>query len=264
MRLLLQILSLSDRYERRAQLLPGLIAASPLALTVVVIAGSALTWYETAGATAATELLVAFLLGYLARARGKAAEEVMWKAWGGPPTTRWMRPSDATCSDEQKTKWRGVLHRISGLRIPASVTADRTEADIDRVTEDAVRYVRNLLRNHPLADMVRLHLEEYGFARNLLGLRWHWVGIAAAAVIGCLVLLFVGEKPYAGLAVSAVSLLLALLVGQQLKDNVKRCADRYAASLLTAAVMYDAGQGTPEKAHEKAAEKATEPAADGR
>jgi hypothetical protein len=254
MRLLLQILSLSDRYERRAQLLPGLIAASPLALTVAVVARSALTWYEAAGATAAAEFLVAFLLGYLARARGKAAEEVMWKAWGGPPTTRWMRPSDATCSDEQKAKWRGVFHRISGLRIPASASADRTEADVDRVTEDAVRYVRNLLRNHPVAGMVRLHLEEYGFARNLLGLIWHWVGIAAAAVIGCLVLLIAGEKQYVGLAVSGVSLLLSLLVGQQLPDSVKRCADRYAASLLTAAVMYDAG-------HDPG--KAAEPAADG-
>src|SRR5437016_4719225 len=99
MRLLLQILSLSDRYERKARLLPGLVAASPVALTAAAVAAGSAPWYAALGVGAGAEVLLAFLLGYLARARGKAAEERMWAEWGGPPTTRWLRPADGTCSD---------------------------------------------------------------------------------------------------------------------------------------------------------------------
>ena len=243
MRLIVQVLSLSDRYERKTQLVPGAIAASPLAITIGTTAAIHLPWYGTAGVAVAVELLLAFLLGYLARARGRVAEAILWRTWGGPPTTRWLRPSDTTCSDQQKGRWRGVIQRITGLRIPASVTAERNQEDIDRVTNDAVRQLRNTLRNQPVASLVQTHVEDYGLARNLLGLRWHWVGAAGVSVLLCLVLFLAGEKPYVGLAVSVISLVLALLVGQHLPDQVRRCADRYAESLFTAAVQFDEGNG---------------------
>src|SRR5262249_46281876 len=157
MRLLLQFLSLSDRYERKARLLPGLVAASPVALTAAALSAEAVPWYVALGVGAGAELLVAFLLGYLARARGKAAEERMGAAWGGPPTIRWLRSTDSTCSDQQKSKWRGAIKRITGLTIPASVTAERTEADIDRIVNDATRQLRHVLRELPVASMVRIH-----------------------------------------------------------------------------------------------------------
>jgi hypothetical protein len=242
MRVLLQTLSLSDRYERKAQLLPGAIAASPLTLTIATTGAFLMPWYGTVGATVGVELVLTFLLGYLARILGRAVEAGLWRDWGGPPTTRWLRPSDSTCSDQQKSRWRGVLQRITGLKIPATVTAERTEAEIDRVTADAVRHTRNVLRNLPVAGMVQIHNEEYGFARNLLGLRWYWVAVACLSVAFCVLLLLFGEPVYLGLAVSIMSLLLALLVGRQLHDQVKRCAERYAESLFTAAVMFDQGE----------------------
>lgn len=248
MRLLLQVLSLSDRYERKTQLLPGAIVASPLALTIATTAAVHLPWYGTAGVSVAVELLLAFLFGYLARARGRCVETATWGAWGGPPTTRWLRPSDPTCSDQQKSRWRGVLQRITGLRIPATVADGRTEEDIDRVTNDAVRQLRNTLRNKPVACMVQTHVEDYGLARSLLGLRWHWVGTAAVSVALCIVLFIAGEKPYVGLAVSLISLALALLIGQQLPEQFRRCADRYAESLFTAAVQFDQDNGRPQDA----------------
>jgi hypothetical protein len=215
MRLILQVLSLSDRYERKARLLPGLVAASPAALTAAALSAGTVPWYAALGVGVGAEALLAFLFGYLARARGKAAEERMWAEWGGPPTTRWLRPADPTCSDPQKSQWRGAIKRVTGLTIPASVTADRTEADIDKVTNDAVRQLRHVLRDRPEAAMVRIHNEDYGQARNLLGLRWHWAGIAALSLIACIVLLFVGQTPWLGLALSGGSLLLALAVGQR-------------------------------------------------
>ena len=243
MRLLLQILSLSDRYERKARLLPGLVAASPVALTAAAVSGGVVPWYAALGVGAGAEVLLAFLLGYLARARGKAAEERMWAAWDGPPTTRWLRPADGTCSDQQKSKWRGAIKRITGFTIPAGVTAERNVVDIDRVVNDATRQLRHVLRDRPEAAMVRIHNEDYGQARNLFGLRWHWAGLAAAALASCIMLLFMGERPWLGLAVSGGSLLLALLVGRELEGHVRRCADRYAESFFAAVLLYDEAAG---------------------
>jgi hypothetical protein len=239
MKLLLEVLSLSDRYERKARLLPGLVAASPMALTAGAISAGGLPWYAAVGVGAGAEVLLAFLLGYIARARSKAAEERMWAAWGGPPTTRWLRPSDDTCSDQQKSQWRGAIRRVTGLIIPASVTAERTEADIDKVVNDAIRQLRHVLRDRPEAAMMRIHNEEYGQARNLFGLRWHWVAIAALSLVACSVAFLLGERPWLGLGVSGGSLMLALLVGRELEGHVRRCADRYAESFFAVVLLYD-------------------------
>lgn len=245
MRLLVQILSLSDRYERRARLLPGLIAATPATLTVAAVTFGKLQWYTAVGLTAGAELVLAFLLGYLARATGKATEEAMWAEWGGAPTTRWLRPRDTTCSEQQKSRWRGVIKRIINLTIPASATPERDDAEIDRIINDAVRQLRYKLRDRPEAAMVRIHNEEYGQARNLCGLRWYWVGTAALSLIGCFVLLLLGESPWAGFAVSGVSLVLAIVIAFLLPGMVRRCADRYAESLFAAAVLFDENGDTP-------------------
>jgi hypothetical protein len=239
MRLLFQLVSLSDRYERKARLLPGLVAASPVALTVAAISAVQAHWYVALGTTAGVELLVAFLLGHLARARGKAIEQRMWREWGGAPTTRWLRPADETCSAQQKSRWRGAIKRATGLTIPASTTADVTEADIDLVINDATRQLRYALRDRPEAAMVRIHNEDYGFARSLLALRWHWAGLAALSLVACCALLIRGEDAWLGLGVAGGSLMLALFVGRELPRYIRLCAERYAESLFAAAILYD-------------------------
>jgi hypothetical protein len=181
--------------------------------------------------------LLAFLLGHLARARGKAIEDAMFREWGGPPTTRWLRPSDGNCSEQQKSHWRGAIKRLTGLTIPASITPERTEADIDKVIADATRQARYNLRDREDAAMVRIHNEEYGFVRNLLGLRWHWVSLAVLSLIGCGVLFILGERPWLGLAAAGGSLFLAVCVARELPEYVRRCADRYAESFFAAVVI---------------------------
>ncbi len=247
MRLLLQLLSLSDRYERKARLIPGFVVAFPMALTVAAVSASIVPGYVALGIGAGAEVLLTFLLGYLARARGKAVEERMWSAWGGPPTTRWLRPSDRTCSDQQKSKWRGAIKRITGLSIAASVTPDRTEADIDKIVNDATRQLRHVLRDRPESAMLRIHNEDYGQARNLLGLRWYWVGLAAMSLAACFSLLLVGERAWLGVAVSGGSLLMALLVSHELETHVLRCANRYAESFFAAVILYDEAIASPTK-----------------
>ena len=213
MRLILQILSLSDRYERKTRLLPGLIAASTPAIVAMILIFPAAHWTTFVGSGVGIELLLAFILGQLARARGKALEELLWKAWGGPPTTRWLRPWDEACSDQQKVRWRSAIKQLTGLTLPAKISDSKTETDIDRIIGDATRQLRYAIREKPEARMVTIHNEDYGFARNLLGLRWYWVGLTSASAVASLALLFFGEPAAYAVVVSVISVVVAILCG---------------------------------------------------
>jgi hypothetical protein len=238
MKSVLQVLSLSDRYERKARLLPGLIVALAPAITAATAAHDLVTWYTGVGAGLGVELVLAFGLGLVARAAGRRMEESLWKSWGGPPTTRWLRPTDTTCSDQQKVRWRAAIKQFTGLSLPATMTPSRTPEDVDRVIHDATKQLRYAIRERPEARMVAVHNEDYGFARNLLGLRWWWIGLAAVSVAVSTVLLVMGNGAMvAPLLVSGLSLLIGGFAACALPGHVRQCADRYAESLLAAAIL---------------------------
>jgi hypothetical protein len=241
MRLFLQFISLSDRYERKARLLPGLLLAAVPALTAGAVLHEFATWYVAASSTLGVEFLAAFVLGHLARARGRRLEDVLWNSWGGSPTLRWIRPWDDTCSDQQKSKWRAAIKKLTGLTLPAAVPEGGSQADVDRVNTDAIRQLRYVLRGNPAAAMVATHNEEYGFARNLCALRWHWVAICLACLGAVSVSFAFGLTPFVGLAIAGASSMAAILVARELPDYVRRCADRYAESLFATAVMVSQG-----------------------
>lgn len=237
MRLFLQFFSLSDRYERKARLLPGLLLAAAPALTAGAVLQEFATWYTAASSAIGVEFLVAIILGQFARARGRRLEESLWKSWGGPPSTRWLRPWDQTCSDPQKSKWRGAIKRLTGLSLPATVPEGGNHEDVDRRIADATRQLRYALRGKAQAAILATHNEDYGLARNLCGVRWHWVILSLACLAGCGLAFVFGLRPYLGLTVAGVFTLASILVARELPDYVRRCADRYAESLLATAVL---------------------------
>lgn len=232
---ILQLLSLTDRYERKARLLPALIVALPLALAAGTAGAVTADWYSALGFGALMEGVVGVGLAHLARIPGTRLEAKLCKAWGGLPTRRWLRPTDTTCSEAQKSRWRGAVRTLTGLTFPASVGA-KAESDIDKLIDDAVRQLRHRLRDDPAAAMVRTHNEDYGFARNLAGLRWVWLAfaLAGAAVVG--VALLTGHGHPVAVAASGLILLIASVSAFTLPGYVRHCADRYAEALLAAAV----------------------------
>ncbi len=181
---------------------------------------------------------MAIVLGQFARARGQNLEATLWDDWDGPPTTRWLRPWDATCSDQQKAKWRGALKRLTGITIPATLQVGVEKIEVDRIIADATRQLRYALRGRPDAAMITTHNEDYGFARNLCALRWYWVGLSLLSAVACVVAIVAGGvNAYAGLVVASVFLVVTLLIARELPNHVKRCAERYAESLFASAIL---------------------------
>ena len=232
-----------DRYTWQARVLPVYLTAAPPVLAIVATLPEGLS-LPLAGTSAIVFVPLSYFLSQIASDFGKRREPALWTSWGGPPTTRFLRHAN----DEFNPATRERVHerlRALGLDIP---TTDQEKADPPRALAlyaSAVDDLRRLTRDTDHFKLVYKGNAEYGFRRNLLGLKTFGVTLTLAAIAG------IGwavwhEWHAAGVLapVPAVSglltacLLLAWLVGVR-PATVRITADRYARYLLEAALDLD-------------------------
>lgn len=230
----LSLLSLSDRYERKARLLPGLIAVLPIAVTVGDFLHAGMTWYTAIGLGTGLGAIVGIALSHTARAMGARLEDQLKQRWSGLPTTRWLRPDDPTHSKEQKEIWRKAIKKLTGLEPPSE---DSDQGAGDRLRDDAVRQLRYKLRESPKAKLVATHNEEYGFARNIAGLRWVCVWVSSLCLVASTIGIYFGYQSPVGIVVSGLELTAAVGLVRGFEPYVRHAANRYAESLFSAASM---------------------------
>jgi hypothetical protein len=237
---------LGDRYERRARLQPALIALFPLAL-----AATALFPDErlAIGALASTSVYFGLtaLLAQFVRKLGKSAQPALYLSWGGPPTTRLLRHREPALGATTRVRVHSNLKKlIPTLTIPSPKEEVRDPDAADEIYDSAVKYLLSKTRDRTRFALVFQENINYGFARNLFGLRKR-VGIPAAAVgsLLCAVATGVawrrgGFPPVAFLSMVVDLGLLGLWVFGINPGWVKVAADAYARELLgTTEVLVD-------------------------
>lgn len=221
---------LVDKYFWVARVLPGLILAVPLVVVAFGVMPGLCDVLDTAFAKVGTSGAILFLLGSLTRCSGKAIEPRLWRRWDGPPTTRLLRWRDASRTDKWKEVIHAKVHRLTGIRLMTAEQEARQPTEADKLIADAQSMLRSTIRNSEAASLVNSLNMEYGFARNLLGSGWPWIGTSLVATLASLVGLkqAVTAAPYA-LIIGAASLLLAMVCTfKMLPHLVKQVADRYA------------------------------------
>ena len=163
---------------------------------------------------------------------------------GGPPTTRFLR-HDNDEFNPRDTRTCARTFACPGLDIP---TTDQEKADRPQALElyaSAVDELRRLTRDTDRFPLVYKGNAEYGFRRNLLGLKTFGVTLTLAAIVG-IGWAMLHEWRAAGVLApvpAVISLLtacflLAWLVGVR-PAAVRITADRYARYLLEAALDLD-------------------------
>lgn len=178
---------------------------------------------------AGSALVVA--LAHMASAAGNRFGDAFWKQRGGLPTSRWLRASDKTHSSQQKQQWYAAIKKLTGLDIPAAVTAQPHEEDA--IISDAIRQVRNQIRGKPSAKMVDKHNEEYGFARNLAGLRWVMLASSLLGAAGCALAWKFERGSVLGCVFNGCLVLYATVMFFWLPKYVERAGERYTESLFS-------------------------------
>lgn len=174
-------------YVRRARLEPALIVALPLPVAILVwfpggILGWGTLWSLIAwcGGTA--------LLAQIARDNGKRKEPFLYQAWGGKPTTRMLRHRDAANKALLQRRHQKLQSVVPGIQIP---TAAQEAADPEGADDTYDACTAFLLEKTRDTKKFSLLFEEncnYGFRRNLWGMKPMGIAVSFTGVVGVAVL----------------------------------------------------------------------------
>ena len=237
------LLQLTDRYERKARLLPAILSVSVVVPGTAPFSLGGLGWLIGLSAGVGLAAVCAVGLAYVASAAGRQYERKLWPRWPyDAPTNRWLHPDDTCCSQGQRQLWYEAIKRLVGLEIP-NVAAQGDEGELDRVINDAVRALRHQFRGTEGDGLLAAHNEDYGFARNLAGLRLFWLPAAGiGAVVAWAVYLTTGTGLIWGAAASVV-LIICLASIWNLPEYVRQRSERYTESFFGTLMALDRASG---------------------
>ena len=231
--------NLGNTYEIQARVLPAMLIMLPVAILVAQVELHHGSWLAAIGWGVGLETVIAILISKIGHALGAALQTRLEKEWDGLPTHSWLRPSDTSHSEQQKTLWRKAVSLLSGLNIDKVLKTNDLE-ETDRVIADAVAACRNFIRTNKKSALLNTHNIAFGFARNLAGMKW-------IALLTCL--LCFGGSAYGtfyhgfslgGTLLQGLFLLIASVYFWVAYSYVKHCSIRY-AEFFYAAVTSIAG-----------------------
>jgi hypothetical protein len=227
-----KFLHVFNEYDLKARIAPGLVLSVPVLVTAIFLAPETAHWPVFA-AGSVPALAIIYALGQFARFRGRAIEPPLWASWGGAPSTRYLRHSDATFGAELKNRLQSAVARQFSMRLSSEHEEATDPERADQRIEDVFRRVRPHLRHCDPKGLWFDHDIEYGFCRNLLGSRVVWVALAIA---GSATAGLVGASRESGAlnpatVINAFCAVIAVFVGWFLLPvGTKHVAETYAES----------------------------------
>ena len=153
-----------DRYTWRARVLPIYLTAAPAVLAIAATVPEGLN-LPLAGASAVVFVPLSYFLSQIASDFGKRLEPALWRSWGGPPTTRFLRHDN----DEFNPATRDRIHarlRDLGLEIPTQEEEKAQRSHALELYASAVDELRRLTRDTGRFPLVYKGNSEYGFRRR--------------------------------------------------------------------------------------------------
>lgn len=228
-----------DVYTLRARVQPALLAALPLLALGILI----LPLLEDAQRLwSLVSIAMTTFAGLVARKAGNRVQPQLYEEWGGVPTTARLRYGSATSPQEIERR-HGEVSRIigGGWTMPTAAAEEADPVTADRVYADSMRQVVEKVRNNPKCRMANIENRNYGFSRNLLGLKplglfCAWAGIVLSLVTGAGVYLAKDDIIEAAFLLLPVLTSVAALALWRLvdRDFVRPSAEAYADRVVGA------------------------------
>jgi hypothetical protein len=240
----LNYLNLSDEYERKARFMPGVLTGLPLLPVSAAYGGPLGAWLQVLLVGLGAGAIISVGISHLASAFGNRLQKRLWPDWPhDSPTNQWLHPDDKAVSRQQKERWYKAINRTVGLDIETSLQRQGSE-EIKAIINDAVKAIRDRLWSAPEGNRLRLHNIDYGFARNLTGLRPIWIVFAVGSSLGCWVGYIWYGQPLLWCIVSTIIAIAVVPLGfAVLPGYVRQKAHFYAESFFGALMAYYEGRG---------------------
>ena len=178
----MSLLSLvTDEYEYRARLRPALLVSMPLALAAV-------SWFPGLSGMQVLAGFVTYcgftgLLAQLGRDQGKKKEPWLFEYWGGKPTTQLLRHRSSLLDENTKKRYHAALNSlVPDITLPTAKEEEEDHGSADTKYDSCVRFLRQKTYDKKMFPLVFAENVNYGFRRNLWGMRPAGIGLSIVAV----------------------------------------------------------------------------------
>jgi hypothetical protein len=163
--------SILDPYDRKARLYPALLAMLvPVVAALLIVPAHSNQIINLASIAVALGGLM--LLSALGRERGKRIEPGLFEQWGGAPTTQLLLRSTSSLDHLTLERYRQFLQeRVQSLYFPDEESEFTDLKHAEAVCESSVKWLREATRDTKKFPLVFAENTNYGFRRNLLGVK---------------------------------------------------------------------------------------------
>jgi hypothetical protein len=177
-----------DAYTMRARLVPAILAGAPaFALAIALVSWGSFGLTHIMATIAITALFAAF--SDVARRRGKAIEPSLVTKMGGLPTTTMLRHRDTSIDEETKKRLHAFISDKLAEQAPTTEQEAASPEAADLYYARGATWLRENTRDMKKFGLLFNENVNYGFHRNLLGLRTPGFLLNGAIVILCVTLL---------------------------------------------------------------------------
>ena len=144
------------------------------------------TWdFRSFGATLFSGVLV-YMLADIARRRGRHLEEhYCYRGWGGKPTTTMLRQRDGRLDAGTKAQYIGFVSGKIGGPAPTAKDEEADPVKCDAYYERCGNWLRENTRDTGKFKLLFDENVNYGYRRNLLGLKAPGLAIDALVLAAC-------------------------------------------------------------------------------
>lgn len=159
-----------DAYTVSARLLPFLAVVSPALLLLAA-------WLPATKAelpSLATMLLpfaATGLVAHFSRDEGRRKQSRLFRRWGGTPTSVLLRHRSRHLNPQTRARYHARLAQHLGRALPSAAQERRDPIAADEVYASCADFLREKTRDKDKFPLVHAANREYGFRRNLWGMK---------------------------------------------------------------------------------------------
>lgn len=230
-----------DAYSLKARYYPTVIVIAPLCLMILSVASGKWDLLKSIGVAAVSTLGLAFVMDQVGRDQGKRKEASLFHVWGGKPTTCILRHRDPFLDRTTRERYHNKLARlVEGIKMPTVEQEAEDPNAADWIYDSCTAFLRAQTRDAKEFPLVFQENTNYGFRRNLWGMKPAGIVISVLGALACSVLatwrFFTNNEEWLMAAICGVVciVLLVLWVCRFTPSWVKTTADEYARQLISA------------------------------
>lgn len=178
-----------DSYSLKARYYPTMVVIAPLCLVLISITSGQFDLIKNMGVFVFSGLGLTFIMDQVGRDSGRNKQPELIELWGGLPSTILLRHRDQTIERPTKERYHKTLSTLLGVDLPSIQQELDSPAFSDEIYKSCVEYLKTTTRDPIKFPLIHQENTNYGFRRNLWGMKMQGVVFSAIGTFGCIIVL---------------------------------------------------------------------------